>query len=276
MTRVQQYLDIIFERFPVGELGGGDARDTFERLRSHCAGTDNLSGELQRLYRVDKCDDLALGLLWVTQLVEADPTKSEPTEAEEEVLFPALRKSLGLLQSELPSWESPPAVASPPEQTTEFASAPAVSEEPSLSGGFEPPVAQEEQSPEPMMTDSTATGGSGAVDTSSFGKQLEQFMEAIQGGTDDRAPMLEQITSSCEVLSADTGTPDDVRHYIENLKEFLAYISENQLLDDVRVMNLVTNIQDPFAQWMLAAEGERIGILDQATELLRDFRTMFE
>ena len=47
-------------------------------------------------------------------------------------------------------------------------------------------------------------------------------------------------------------------------------------MDDVRVMNILSNIQDPFAQWARSKPEEQSGLLDSTNDILRDFKTMFE
>jgi hypothetical protein len=60
------------------------------------------------------------------------------------------------------------------------------------------------------------------------------------------------------------------------LQEFLDYVLAGELIDDIRVMNIISNIQGPFAQWEQANPENRTGLLDGAIDILRDFKTMFE
>jgi hypothetical protein len=41
-------------------------------------------------------------------------------------------------------------------------------------------------------------------------------------------------------------------------------------------MNILSNIQDPFAQWARSKPNDRTGVLDAVNDILRDFKTMFE
>jgi hypothetical protein len=77
------------------------------------------------------------------------------------------------------------------------------------------------------------------------------------------------------VITAGSAT-DDYKQFCKMLIEFLEYISNNQYLDDVRVMNILSNIQDPFAQWARSIPNKRAGILGSVNDTLRDFKTMFE
>jgi hypothetical protein len=60
------------------------------------------------------------------------------------------------------------------------------------------------------------------------------------------------------------------------LLELLEYASANGFVDDIRVMNIVSNIQDPLLQWVDKSAEDRKGLLDPALEILRDFKSMFE
>jgi len=69
------------------------------------------------------------------------------------------------------------------------------------------------------------------------------------------------------LYSAVLAIPDDYRQFCQMLVEFLQYITNNQFLDDVRVMNIVSNIQDPFTQWTRNEPENRSGMLDQAIDI---------
>ena len=260
MTHIQVVVDALFERFPPEELGGGSERGQFERLRSTLTETEEWPGTLRRLYQAEQCDELALGLMWLTERLGAEPERREPGPEEEEVFFRALRRGLGLQQAEFGRFaaEAMPTFSEPqPDQTGagpgDVASEPVVS--PFTEGGPET---------------------EGTSDPEIFGRILERFLEAVQSGSDDRASLLERLRASCTMIGSDASTGEEYQRYAVLIRDFLSYISEHQLLDDVRVMNLVTNIQDPFGQWLSTPEGDRAGILDQCHEMHKDFRTMFE
>lgn len=282
MTREQLVLDTLFERFPMGELGGGMERDHFERLRSHCGGADNLTETARRLHGVTNCDDLALSILWISERLAADPTRSEPSEDEEHVFVPALRKGLGLTAGNEQAYVGQQEPTSPDMMSPLAEQTPTTEETPAWSMPAEHPPAPatdpvtEADTGGTSLSSMMSAADDGVSEPGVFGRVLDQFLEAVQSGTDDRAPLLARIRANCTAVLADSSVTDDYRQYAQLLDEFLHYVDTNQLLDDVRVMNLVTNIQDPFNQWLNATEDERAGLLEQATELLRDFRTMFE
>lgn len=281
MTRIQQVVDSLFDRFPHEELGAGPERNHFERLRTALAGAEEWSATLKRLYQADRCDDLALGLMWITDRLESDPSRLDAGPEEEEVFLRTLRRGLGLPEADFAGFEGAGAALSPSDAADSFAS---TTETPAYSEPILEPLP--EQTPEPMAEaageDSAVSMRSGAgeeegtSDPDIYGRLLERFLEAVQSGSDDRAPLLERLRANCAAVSADGAAAEEFKRYSEMVNDLLGYINDHQLLDDVRVMNLVTNIQEPFSQWLSTAESDRSGILDQSLETLKDFRTMFE
>ena len=109
-----------------------------------------------------------------------------------------------------------------------------------------------------------------------FAHLLERFLESVQSGNDDRTSLMSDVLNECNTVLAAGSMAEDYKRFCQLLMEFLQYISDNQYLDDVRVMNIVSNIQDPVAQWARSEQDNRAGLLDQAIDILRDFKTMFE
>jgi hypothetical protein len=87
---------------------------------------------------------------------------------------------------------------------------------------------------------------------------------------------MSNVIDECKKVVSAGSVAEEYKKFCNLLIEFLQYITENQFLDDVRVMNIVSNIQDPVAQWALSEQPDRSGLMDQAIDILRDFRTMFE
>jgi hypothetical protein len=133
---------------------------------------------------------------------------------------------------------------------------------------------------EPQVpTQTPSIGGSttmGNEQERSFANLLERFLESIQSGNDDRTTLLSDVTNECNTVVNAGSVPEDYKQFCQLLVEFLQYISDNQYLDDIRVMNIVSNIQDPVNQWARSDQNNRTGLLDPANEILRDFKTMFE
>jgi hypothetical protein len=58
--------------------------------------------------------------------------------------------------------------------------------------------------------------------------------------------------------------------------EFLKYITENGFMEDVRVMNILSNVSGPVTSWAQAPPDGRAGVLAEGTEILRSFKSLFE
>ena len=110
----------------------------------------------------------------------------------------------------------------------------------------------------------------------SFSALLDQVLEAIQSGAEERSSLINRLIAECKNILADANTPEDCRSFCQPLQEFLDYVIAGESIDDIRVMNIISNIQGPFAQWEQATPENRTGILDGAIDILRDFKTMFE
>ncbi len=309
MTRIQQVVDTLFEQFPANDLGSGPERYQFDRLRDVLTTSEDWPSTLRRLYQADRCDEFALGLLWMTERLEQDVDRTTALPDEEEVFQRALRKGLALPDAAFSGFG-----AGSPETQSEFepANEPGVSFD--LATGEEASPAPEtgtmvdaptmEASPDAMAetpsasesvtTDDSESAGStdeepgggpimpmedddgGTSDQEIYGRLLERFLEAVQSGGDDRSELLGRLRANHRAIQSDTTVPEEYQRYAGLMEDFLGYIDEHQLLDDVRVMNLVTNLQEPFGQWLSTDEANRPGILDQCVEMHRDFRTMFE
>jgi hypothetical protein len=288
MTRPQQIVDTLFDQFPAQDLGGGPERFQFERLREVLSSASDWSSTLRRLYQAERCDEFALALMWLTDRLEADAVRTEALPDESEVFQRTLRRSLGLDESAFAAFEAttgvepltPEAVVeSPAEALSSFGAEPIPEIPPSAE---EPAIGSVVASADLPAVDggpvpSTAMGeDDGTSDPEIYGRLLERFLESVQSGADDRAELLKRLRANNRAVQGDATASEEYQRYAAFLDDFLGYIMEHELLDDVRVMNLVANLQEPFSQWLAADEAGRAGILDQCVEMQRDFRTMFE
>ena len=101
-------------------------------------------------------------------------------------------------------------------------------------------------------------------------------MESVQSGSDDRTKLMTDLINDSKTVIASGTAAEDYNQFCQLLVDFLQYISENQFLDDVRVMNIVSNIQLPMTQWAQADAVNKAGLLNPALDILRDYKTMFE
>ncbi|MBM4162310.1 MAG: hypothetical protein FJ217_14570 [Ignavibacteria bacterium] len=133
-------------------------------------------------------------------------------------------------------------------------------------------AAMAEDQPQPAAGAAEATAGGGSE---TFSVLLERFVEAIQSGEEQRSTLLERVVNECEAVGAGD-FPEDFRLFSTLLAEFLRYVLENQLLDDIRVLNILANIPSPVAHWVSAAPEARAGLFEEEINILRDFKSHFE
>lgn len=159
----------------------------------------------------------------------------------------------------------------PSESMTDFPSAPSL--EPTLEPMADFPSFEQPGAEMPAAPASAGEGGAEAQ----FAKLVEQFVEAVQTGAENRDAMKEQVLSACAaVLSEGSGATEDYRNFSQVFTEFINYIFDNQLVDDIRVMNLLSNVTDPVWAWARADEAGRAGMMNAAYDVLRDYKSLFE
>ena len=274
MSHTQKYISLLLERLPKYELRSYEHQISLDRIRDRISGTADLNAELLSLYKVQNCADFALSLMWIADKVEKDSTKEESTIDEETLVFSKFRQAIGDVS---PAGEETPQEGAsfnlPGSQ--EFGSPPDMSSAPAPEPQIDSIFGAMAQAPERTQP----TGGSsttGSEQELGFASLLEKFLEAVQSGNDDRTTLLSDIISECNVVLAASNAAEDYKQFCSLLMEFLNYISVNQYMDDVRVMNMLSNIQDPFSQWAHSSPESRSGYLDSVIDILRDFKTMFE
>ncbi|HCA81669.1 MAG TPA: hypothetical protein DEP53_18220 [Bacteroidetes bacterium] len=117
-------------------------------------------------------------------------------------------------------------------------------------------------------------GGEGRGEAA-FASALERFSEAVQGGTDDRETFHVSLLGLAEGAEVQA-IGGDGAEFASLLADFLKYISDNQLFDDIRVINVLSNISSSLTQWANTPPDGRAGLLEEPLTLLRDFRSQFE
>jgi hypothetical protein len=284
MSRTQKYISLLLERLPKYELRSYEHQTTLDRIRDRISAASDIHAELQYLYKVHNYAEFALSLMWIADKVEKDLTKEESTIDEETLVFTKFRQALGDVSPsgqetdtagtafDIPGSQD---LGSAPNLAFDLAAPPDIE-------SIAPPETQIDsifgamtQTPEP--TQPTSGGStSGSDQELRFATMLEQFLEYVQSGNDDRTKLLSDIINECNTILATGSASEDYKQFCRLLTEFLKYIANNQYLDDVRVMNILSNIQDPFAQWARSLPDNRTGLLDSVIDVLRDFKTMFE
>ncbi|MCX7984277.1 MAG: hypothetical protein N3A63_05190 [Bacteroidetes bacterium] len=262
MTRAQQYIDILLDHIPKWELQNYVNREIYDKIKTILVTADDLREKLKELYKVRGFSDFALCLLWIVDKVDHNLSSDRPTKEEEELVFRYFRKAVG--EDE---------VESTPEKSETISSR-------IPSGGTDENVfAVPDQS---NIQDIWGWSNNQDIPTNSseskeeeFAHLLEQFLESIQSGDENRFSMLENLRRHCQAMRVAEINPLAQDFYMY-LHDFLEYVELNQLIDDIRVINLTANIQEPYTTWVKTPEQQRTGILEQSVEILRNFKEMFE
>jgi hypothetical protein len=244
MSHAQEALQILLSNIPPFEFSTDDQRSTFEAIRQRLTASADMESELKALYKVHNFSDFAAALLWIAD--RAEKGGGSQTGAEEtSLVLSTFRTAMGDTASPMGSESLVPDSDNP---LAEFG----------------------EGSPVPPDAVLPFSG-----DEKQFSALLDQFVEAMQSGEEARVPLLGQVVAACSIVGAGEFA-GDYKEYCGSLMEFLTYISENQFLDDVRVMNLLSNVSSPVSQWANTAPGEREGLLEEGIAPLRDFKSLFE
>ncbi|GJQ21753.1 MAG: hypothetical protein HBSIN02_21080 [Bacteroidia bacterium] len=269
MRRSQHYIHSLMDNVAEGQIASDAYRLTFGKIARRLAEAEDFDGELRKLYKVAGFSDFALSLMWIAEEVENDPAKTEYTMDEQQLVVSNFRYAVGDL-------EIPP-VGSEPEVPETFAGESRERETPEMPSVLEmetPPASSQtepESAPSPEVP--PARPGSEA----DFAGLMEKFVEAMQSGSDDRDELFQAVIAQSKAFLADgSEAPDDLREFCGFLLEFLQYIMENGFMDDVRVMNILSNVSSPVSSWAQASPEAREGILAEGTEILRTFKSLFE
>jgi hypothetical protein len=127
--------------------------------------------------------------------------------------------------------------------------------------------------PAPELTPSG--GGPGKSDPKAFAVQVEQFAESVQSGSGGTRMLLEDLVTECDSVVQQGSEPDFVE-LATLFAGFLKYISENELFDDVRVINILSNVSSGISGWANTPVDARAGLLEEALTMLRDSKSHFE
>jgi hypothetical protein len=283
MNRSQKYISILLERLPKWELRSYEHQTSLDRIRDKITSASNIQSELQSLYRVNGFSEFALSLMWIAAKVEKDTSLDESTLAEETLVFEKLRQALGDISDISPNANSQDQTVSLPGSDSNSMSAPhepMFGVTPSAEPTPTPAVLLDswgvEQQGTPQTPSVTGTASWGPEQERSFASSLERFLESVQSGSDDRTTLLSSMIHECKTAVQSASLQNDFKQFCELFVEFLQFVSDNQFLDDIRVMNIVSNVQDPIAQWTRTEQPHRADMLSPAIEILRDFKTMFE
>jgi hypothetical protein len=261
-----------------GQISSDEYRMTFSKIGRKLAEAQDFDSEMRQVYKVAGFSKFALALMWVAEKVESDPSKLEYTSEEQSLIVSHFRFAIGDLESPplgdmpTPQFEAGEAVftsveASPP--------VPVIEETPDMPASLQMETAGSIGESEKAVYAPPPGPASGTE--GEFSALMEKFVEAMQSGSDERDGLVQSVLSQSNTMMAEgSGVPDDLREFCGSLVEFLKYITENGFMDDVRVMNILSNVSGPVASWAQAPPDGRAGILSEGTEILRTFKSLFE
>ena len=295
MTQPQRYISNLMENVSEGHIASDDHRLTFARIKEKLATAEDFEAELRSLYKVHGLGEFALSLMWIAERVEADPAKIEYNIEEQGLVVDRFREAVGdVAPAPLGDLPTPEISKEMPRQEIadqEVAGQAAEGRESTEQGAFieaAPEPVQEETPEMPAHLQMEAVGHIDeseqsvyapptSVDASGFGPLMERFVEAMQSGSEDREGLLSQVWVEANAIAAPgSGASDELREFSQYLIEFLNYITENGFMDDVRVMNILSNVSGPVASWAQASPETRTGTLAEGVEILKTFKSLFE
>lgn len=132
-----------------------------------------------------------------------------------------------------------------------------------------------DQADQPQPAAAVSGGEAGSEAEKVLASGLDKFSEAVQGGTEDRERLLTELAGIAEGAEIQSAGGDGAQ-FAGHLADFLKYIAEYQLFDDIRVINILSNISSSISQWANAPADSRAGLIDEPLSLVRDFRSQFE
>jgi hypothetical protein len=256
MSRSKDYIGRLLDGIPKWDLPLVEHREAFSSIQDKLLSAEDITSELKNLYTVREYSDFALSLLWIADKVERNPALVDATEDEQSLVLNMFRRAVDVSLRDLVS-DSP--FVADTDSKEDGIPAQVAGEPPSLT-----------QTEIPLTLDASFGG-----DPTEFGKLFDKLTEAVQTGSDTRLNHIARIIQECKIVAAGD-FPSEYKQLGEILSEFLEYVTSNQFLDDIRVMNLVQNVQDPISQWSNADPSNREGILTQALQVLQDYKQMFE
>jgi len=287
MTRSQAYINALMENVSEGQLASDEFRVVFGRIRERLTEGEDFDHELRALYKVTGLGDFALSLMWIAEQVDQNPSKTEYTPEEQAFVLDLFRAAVG--DTSVAPLEETPQTPEPVEESPPAAPVEAPAEDVFAGPPPEQPVEESVEMPQNLQMETSgridesekaiyaAPPGPASDSQGNFPGLMEQFVEAMQSGSDDREQLLTSVLQESNVITPmGSGAPDDLRDFCQYLVEFLTYIRENGFMDDVRVMNILSNVSSPVASWAEAPPDAREGRLAEGIEILRTFKSLFE
>jgi hypothetical protein len=274
MSQSHEYLNALLDNVSRAETLDPSLQSMFGAIKTKLARTSNISAELRRLYKVRNQSEFALGLMWIVNRAETDSSMLVPSPDDEFFIENLFRQ--GNTQEDVgQSYE--PTIPEPQEAVAEtIPTAPSAASDMYEFPPPEPTVMPSDQqsfSTGEQQSGEASSEASGVFITVAFPGAFEKFVIAIQGGDENRSALLEELRNECQHVSGNDLTTIS---FSKALTEFLTYIQQNDYLDDVRVMNLVSNLSDSISRGATAGASTQPGFIMEAYDVIKNYKTMFE
>jgi len=257
MTPHQLYVGSVLEAVSTEPFSSEDQRELLLAIKDRIVSAPDLGNELRRLYSVGGFDEFALALMWMVK--QADE-RADPTADDQYLVSMKFRQAFGAPEQEqaeeveVSHEDTPPEVELPGEETPTDAATPVSTPEERAPVAFAPDAAED-----------------------TFPQLLDKFVIAMQAGVDDRTRLFDKVLQSAtEIGQPDSDYSSDLQEYCAKLVGFLSYVKDNDFLDDVRTLNILSTISDAMSAWDSASIESRMGLLAEGIKALADFRNHFE
>ena len=294
MSQPQHYINSLLDELVLSKFVSDQNLSDLEAIKKKLAGAININLELKNLFKVKNMSQFALGLMWITQRVETNPQLFFPSEEDKAFIMKLYRQAKGIeapdaavqptfTQEQMPVEQQEVAPSTEmQESTTEF-QAPMPTEttdfgfqtsemetvspmEPQLDTGIPAPKAASEE---------TVTSGENTL-SPQFASLFERFVVSVQSGDESRISILQELYSVCKSAQSNTQSEENFKMFTGTMSTFLNYISTNELLDDIRVMNILSNLSDSISRGAEAPPENRFNFAAEAYEVIKDFKALFE
>lgn len=250
MSHSKDYLIKLLDSVHPFELTSDEQQVIFRKIRNRLHDGSDIHIDLQTLYKVNEFYNFALVLMYIVEQSEKNPSKTMFSSDEKMlVVWNFIRAMGGVPTSDIKVVE---VIEEEDEETIDVGHQ--IDETPS----FELSVNE-------------------TISIEAFGFRLDQLIEAMQQGDDSRQSLLSEIISMAQRYGSEKEEIlKDFNNLAIHIVEFLTYVHEEDLYEDVRVMNLLSNLSSTAGAFQHDSDEEKISAIQESITTLSDFRSLFE
>jgi len=129
---------------------------------------------------------------------------------------------------------------------------------------------------ETVSSDDSMSGAQVKGINTEFGMAFERFVVAMQTGDAESKELALHVIGLLEGIKTDKYLVPIEQEVTSVLHDLLSFITKNDIMDDVRVMNLLLNFEDSMNHAIQKEADEREGFLHEALDVIKEYRTLFE